>query len=135
MDAPSTLVWEHASGVRAVLDITFAPDTYFRSEFYGGDERVEITGTKGYARCNRISACGIQEPAVVVYRDGEARALHALDDRPPDAFDATASAGIDYLQHGGEPPMLPAVEARRVLAALTAALESSRVGHPVDVPP
>ncbi|HLH29525.1 MAG TPA: Gfo/Idh/MocA family oxidoreductase, partial [Acidimicrobiales bacterium] len=40
MDAPSTLVWEHESGVRSVLDITFAVDTYFRSTHYGGDERV-----------------------------------------------------------------------------------------------
>jgi predicted dehydrogenase len=135
MDAPSTLVWEHANGVRAVLDITFAPDTFFRSEYYGGDERVEVTGTRGYARCNRISAAGVQEPSVVVYRDGESRSLHALDDRPPDAFDATARAGIDFLRHGGEPPLLTATEARGVLAALSAALESSRVGCPIDVPP
>ena len=31
MDAPSTLVWEHDNGVRAVLEISFAIDTYFRS--------------------------------------------------------------------------------------------------------
>jgi predicted dehydrogenase len=135
MDAPSTLVWEHANGVRAVLDITFAPDMFFRSEYYGGDERVEVTGTRGYARCNRISAAGVQEPSVVVYRDGESRSLHALDDRPPDAFDATARAGIDFLRHGGEPPLLTATEARGVLATLSAALESSRVGCPIDVPP
>ena len=53
--------------MRAVLDITFAPDTFFHSDHYTGDERVELTGTKGFVRCNRISACGIQEPSLVVY--------------------------------------------------------------------
>ena len=34
VDTPSTLVWEHDNGVRGVLDITLAPDTYFRSDYY-----------------------------------------------------------------------------------------------------
>jgi len=80
LDAPSTLVWEHENGVRAVLDITFAPDMYFRSDYYTGDERVEVTGRSGFVRLNRISARGIQEPSVEVYREGEIRGYHALPD-------------------------------------------------------
>jgi len=53
MDPPSTFIWEHESGVRGVMDITFSLDQYFRSEWYTGDERVELTGTRGYVRCNR----------------------------------------------------------------------------------
>jgi predicted dehydrogenase len=83
MDAPSTLVWEHENGVRVVLDISFAIDTYFRSTHYGGDERIEVTGSKGFVRCNRVSACGIQEPSVVLYRDGEGSSLPRLGRRAP----------------------------------------------------
>ncbi len=133
MDAPSTLVWEHVNGVRAVLDITFAPDTYFRSDYYGGDERVEVTGTKGFVRCNRISACGIQEPSVVVYAEGETRGYHALDDRPPDAFRAQADHGLAVFREGAAPVMAVA-QAREVLGALIAGLDSARLGHPVDLP-
>jgi predicted dehydrogenase len=61
IDAPSTLVWEHENGVRAVLEISFAVDTYFHSSHYTGDERIEVTGTRGYLRTNRISAQGVQE--------------------------------------------------------------------------
>ena len=97
MDAPSTLVWEHVSGLRAVLDISFAIDTYFRSSHYTGDERIEVTGSRGYVRTNRISAQGVQEPGVVLYRDGEMRAYHALDDRPPDAFRASTAHALALL--------------------------------------
>jgi predicted dehydrogenase len=134
MDAPSTLVWEHVSGVRVVLDISFAIDTYFRSTHYGGDERVEVTGSEGYVRCNRISACGVQEPSVVLYREGEIRAFHALDDAPPDAFAAMAARTVEVFTAGAA-PLLDGSSARHVLVALLAALESNRTGSFVDVDP
>ena len=133
MDAPSTIVWEHHNGVRVVLEISFAIDTYFRSSHYGGDERVEVTGTKGFARCNRISACGIQEPSLVLYRDGEVRGFHALDDRPPDAFAAMAARSVAVFKEGAD-PLMDASVARQVLVTLLAALDSHRLGTPVDVP-
>jgi predicted dehydrogenase len=133
MDAPSTLVWEHVGGERAVLDITFALDMYFRSTHYTGDERVEVTGSRGFVRCNRISACGIQEPSVVVYRDGETRAFHDLDDAPPDAFAAMAAQTASFFRGERPDPVMGGVQGRAVLAALLAALESDRSGIPVDV--
>ena len=73
LDAPATLVWEHHDGLRGVLDLTLAPDTFFRSDYYTCDERVEVTGQRGSVRCNRISSSGRQEPSVEVYREGEVR--------------------------------------------------------------
>ncbi len=133
MDAPSTLVWEHANGVRAVLDITFALDMYFRSSHYTGDERIEVTGTRGYVRTNRISAQGIAEPAVVLYRDGETRAFHDIDDRPPDAFRASTAHGLAWFRGEVAEPVMDPVASRHVLAVLVAALESHACGHAVDV--
>jgi predicted dehydrogenase len=134
LDAPSTLVWEHENGVRGVLDITLAPETYFRSDYYTGDERIEVTGTHGFARVNRISARGIQEPSVVVYRDGEVRAFHALDDSLADGFRASTDHALAWLR-GGEAPTMDGETARRVLAALIAAIDSAALGRPVDVSP
>ena len=133
MDAPSTLVWEHVNGVRAVLDISFAIDTYFRSSHYTGDERIEVTGTRGYVRTNRISAQGIQEPAVVLYRDGETRSFHDLDDRPPDAFRASTEHALAFYRGEVDRAVMDGPSSRHVLAVLMAALESDRCGHPVDV--
>jgi predicted dehydrogenase len=134
MDAPSTLVWEHASGVRGVMDITFAPDTFFKSEHYTGDERVELTGTKGFVRCNRISAQGIQEPSVVVYAEGETRGYHAIPDRLTDSFDASTAHGLAHFR--GEAPdlVMDGETARAVLATLICGLDSSEAGAIADVP-
>jgi predicted dehydrogenase len=132
LDAPSTLVWEHENGVRGVLDITLAPETYFRSDYYTGDERIEVTGTHGFARVNRISARGIQEPSVVVYRDGEVRAFHALDDSLADGFRASTDHALAWLR-GEAAPVMDGETARRVLGALLAAVESAAAGHTVEV--
>lgn len=134
LDAPSTLVWEHVNGVRGVLDITLAPDTYFRSDYYTCDERVEVTAARGYARCNRVSAYGIQEPSVVVYCDGELRGYHALADTPPDAFAASTQHLVDAFTGRDVPLVMDGETAHAVLNALLTALESSRVGMPLDVP-
>jgi predicted dehydrogenase len=136
IDAPATLVWDHANGVRAVLDITLAPEMYFRSDYYGSDERVEVTGSLGYARCNRISARGVQEPSVVVYKgEGEMRALHALDDDPPAAFRAQCAHGVEFFRSGRGTPVLDGATAREILNTLLTALDSSDQGVPLDVPP
>jgi predicted dehydrogenase len=132
IDAPATLVWEHDGGVRGVLDITFAPDTYFRSDYYTGDERIEVTGTRGSARLTRISAKGVQEPAVTVYRDGTTWSYHDLDDSLADGFAASTAHALEWLR-GRSDPVIDATTARRVLRTLLAALDSSARGAPVDV--
>jgi predicted dehydrogenase len=133
LDAPATFVWEHDNDVRVVLDVTLAPEMYFRSDFYADDERVEVTGSRGYVRCNRISGRGIEEPSVVVYRDGEVRQYHALDDQPPDAFVASAANGIEYFRTGHGPLLFDGETSRAILATLLTALESSEQGVPLDV--
>jgi predicted dehydrogenase len=133
MDAPSTLIWEHDNGVRTVLEISFGIDMYFRSSHYTGDERIEVTGTRGYVRTNRISAQGVQEPAVLLYRDGETRELHDLDDRPPDAFRASTDHALAFYRGEAPAPIMGADESHHVLTALVAALESHQLGHAVDV--
>ena len=133
LDAPATFVWEHHNGVRTVLEIVHAADMYFRSDYYADDERIEVTGTRGYVRCNRISGHGVQEPSVVVYRDGEMQQFHALADEPPDAFTASAQNGIDYFRTGAGELLLDAPTARAVLVALLGALESAARGVPVDL--
>jgi predicted dehydrogenase len=134
LDAPSTLVWEHENGVRGVMDVTIAPDTYFRSDYYTCDERIEVTAARGYVRCNRVSACGVQEPSVVVYTEGQTRGYHALPDDPPDAFAAQTRNLVDYCTGATTDLPMDGPTAGAVLNALLTALESARAGRPLDVP-
>jgi predicted dehydrogenase len=128
IDAPAVISWEHENGVRGVWDITLAPDLYLRSDYYTNDERWEVTGTKGYARVNRITGRGIQQPSLEVYRDGELRGYHALDDDWASSFRDSGRHWLRYLRTGEGPLMWSGEEALDVLRFALAAYQSSASG-------
>lgn len=128
VDAPTTILWQHENGIRGVWDITLAPEMYLRSDYYTNDERWEVTGHKGYARVNRCTGRGIQQPSLEVYADGEIRAFHALDDDWGSSFRDSGRHWLRWL-HTGEGPMLwSADDAVNVLRFALAAYESSASG-------
>ena len=128
IDAPSTLAWEHESGIRGVWDITLAPDMYLRSDYYTNDERWEVTGRRGFARVNRCTGRGIQQPSLEVYADGEMHSSHALDDDWASSFRDSGRHWLRWL-HTGEGPMLwSGEEAVAVLRFALAAYASSAAG-------
>jgi predicted dehydrogenase len=47
-----------------------AMDMYLRSDYHTNDEHWEITDSKGYARVNRCTGRGIQQPSLEVYATG-----------------------------------------------------------------
>jgi predicted dehydrogenase len=135
VDAPATVMWEHTSGLRGVLDLTFAPDTYWRSEYYSCDERVEVTGTRGFARVNRVTAHGLQVPAVEVYTDGRLRSYHALADDLASSFAKSTAHVLSWLRTGHGELLLDGEAAREVLSFVLAALQSSVDDRPIMLTP
>jgi predicted dehydrogenase len=128
IDAPSTIVWEHHNGIRGVWDITLAPDLYLRSDYYTNDERWEVTGRKGYARVNRCTGRGVQQPSLEIYAEGEMRGYHALDDDWASSFRDSGRHWLRWL-HTGEGPLLwSGEEAVDVLRFALAAYASSEAG-------
>lgn len=128
VDAPTTIVWEHENGVRGVWDITLAVDMYLRSDYYTNDERWEVTGRRGYARVNRCTARGIQQPSLEVYADGEMRQYHALDDDWASSFRESGRHWLRFLRGSNEPLLWSAEEAVEVLRFALAAYASSEAG-------
>ena len=128
VDAPTTIAWEHDSGVRGVWDITLAPDLYLRSDYYTNDERWEVTGRRGYARVNRCTGRGVQQPSLEVYVDGEMRASHALDDDWGSSFRDSGRHWLRWLRTGAGPLQWSADDAIEVLRFALAAYESSTAG-------
>ena len=139
VDAPSTIIWEHANGVRGVWDITFAVDLFLRSDYYTNDERWEVTGRRGFARVNRCTGRGIQEPSLEVYLDGEMRSYHALSDDWAASFRASGRHWIDVLRRGEGELLWGSTEAVEVLRIALAAYQSDADGgrgvDPHDVQP
>lgn len=128
LDAPTTIVWEHACGVRGVWDITLAVDMYLRSDYYTNDERWEVTGRRGFARVNRCTGRGLQQPSLEVYADGEMRSYHALDDDWASSFRDSGRHWLRWLRVGGGPLLWSAEEAVEVLRLALAAYASSEQG-------
>ncbi len=128
IDAPSTIVWEHENGIRGVWDITIAVDMYLRSDYYTNDERWEITGRRGYARVNRCTGRGIQQPSLEVYSDGEMRSYHALDDDWASSFRDSGRHWLRWLHTADGPMLWSAEEAVDVLRFALAAYASSEAG-------
>jgi predicted dehydrogenase len=128
IDAPTTVVWEHHSGVRGVWDITLAVDMYLRSDYYTNDERWEVTGRRGFARVNRCTARGIQQPSFEVYVDGEMRAQHALDDDWASSFRDSGRHWLRWLRTGEGPLLWSGDEALEVLRVALAAYDSNEHG-------
>ena len=125
IDAPSTVMWTHENGLRGVWDITFAPDMLMKSDYYTNDERFEVTGRKGFVRVNRCTSLGLQQPSVEVYRDGESRNSHALDDDWGSSFDTQTREFYRYLVTGEREAQWNGEEARAVLEFIEAAYESA----------
>jgi predicted dehydrogenase len=133
MDAPTSISWEHTNGIRGVWDITLATDMYLRSDYYTNDERWEVTGRRGYARVNRCTGRGIQQPSLEVYVDGELTSHHDLDDDWGSSFRDSGRHWLRWLHTGDGPLWWSGEEAVDVLRfALAAYASSERGGVGVD---
>jgi predicted dehydrogenase len=128
IDAPTTIVWEHDNGIRGVWDITLAIDMYLRSDYYTNDERWEVTGRQGYARVNRCTGRGIQQPSLEIYSGGEMRSYHALDDDWASSFRDSGRHWLSWLRTGEGPLLWSGAEAVDVLRFALAAYTSSVAG-------
>ena len=128
VDAPTSIVWEHDSGVRGVWDITLAPEMYLRSDYYTNDERWEVTGSRGFSRVNRCTGRGIQQPSLETYVDGEMRTYHALDDDWASSFRDSGRHWLRWLHTGDGPLLWDADEAVDVLRFALAVYASSAAG-------
>ena len=101
---------------------------YLRSDYYTNDERWEVTGRRGYARVNRCTGRGIQQPSLETYVDGEMRTFHALDDDWASSFRDSGRHWLRWLRTGEGPLWWSAEEAVDVLRFALAVYASSAAG-------
>ena len=74
-----------------------------RSKYYASDDRIEIHGTEGIIWVNRCTGVLLDEPALVLYRDGETRAWHDIPSDWAESFRLGAHDFIDALIEGRQP--------------------------------
>jgi len=133
IDAPSTVMWRHTSGLQGTWDVTFAPDMLMRSRYYSNDERFEVVGRKGWAKVHQCTARGLHVPSLETYVDGVVTGHHELDDDWASSFRDQTRHLLRVLRTGEGDLLWSGDDAREVLAFTLAALESSRRNAPVQV--
>ena len=77
-----------------------------------GDHRPQ-----GYARVNRCTGRGIQQPSLEVYADGEMRSYHALDDDWASSFRDSGRHWLRWLRTGEGPLLWSGEEASTFCAS------------------
>lgn len=125
LDSPSVVTWQYADGAVGTFEATFSPELKLHGKYYGQDDVIEVTGTKGVLWVTRGHGRMLDVAPVVLYRDG--RTTH-VDDVDPDwgtSFVASGQNFVDALLHGGA-PVLTGEQGRELLRFSLAAHESAR---------
>ncbi|HVU74999.1 MAG TPA: Gfo/Idh/MocA family oxidoreductase [Mycobacteriales bacterium] len=131
-ETPSVMLFEYARpGLLGSMDVTYAPDMYIRSRYYGADEFVEIQGTEGFIWVTRHTGEMLDLPPLMLYRGKEMTSFADVDGDWGVGFDDAAKHFVDNLLQGTTPDMRPEL-AERVLQLCFAVYQASAEQRRVD---
>lgn len=133
VDAPATLVWRHRDPpIHAMWDVSLAMQMKVRTDYYASHEQFEIQGESGIITVNRCSDRMLDEPALELYRDGETRAWHDIEDDWGESFRLSTLHFVDVLKGRAPQQVLTGEEGRRVIELFQLFEQSSRTGRRVS---
>jgi len=134
IDGPAFISWKYAGDPPRFgsWEVIASLGMRVRSKYYASDDRLEIHGTEGIIWVNRCTGKLLDEPSVVLYRDGETRAFHDVEADWGESFRLGGIDFVDALLEGREPPQ-NLEEARRTLAFALAAGRSAAEGREVPL--
>jgi len=130
-DGPAMITWKYAGVPKfGSWEVIASIGMRVRSKYYASDDRMEIHGTEGIIWVNRCTGLLLDEPALVVYRDGETRAWH---DIPTDWAESFRLAGYEFIEAliEGRQPQQNIPDARETLRFAIAANLAAREGREV----
>jgi predicted dehydrogenase len=134
IDGPALITWKYAGDPPRFgsWEVIASVGMRVRSAYYVSDDRLEIHGSEGIVWVNRCTGQLLEEPSVVLYREGETRAFHDL---PTDWAESFRRGGRDFVDAllEGRAPEQSAADARRTLAFALAAARSDAEGREVAV--
>ena len=103
-DGPALVGWKYEGVPKfGSWEVIASVGMRVRSRYYASDDRIEIHGSDGILWINRCTGQLLDEPALVLYRDGETRAWHDLPTDWAESFRLGAHDFIDALRTGRQP--------------------------------
>jgi predicted dehydrogenase len=131
IDAPAVIMFQfEAPRCYGVFDVEHTPKMRIRSQYYADDDRVEIIGEQGILFINRYTAKTVDLPPLMLFKDGETRAVPLEATEWHDSFISATQDGIEQLKAGGQ-PRLDGPTGKAVLQFALAALQSAETGQEV----
>jgi predicted dehydrogenase len=134
IDAPALISWRYAGDVPRFgsWEVIASLGMRVRSQYYVSDDRMEIHGSDGILWINRCTGQLLDEPSLVLYRDGETRAFHDLETDWAASFRIAGEAFVDALL-AGRAPAQDLADARLTLAFALAAARSAEQNREVQL--
>ncbi len=132
-EAPTAAFWEYGrDDLLGMMEVTYAPGMYIRSDYYGADEFFEIQGTEGFIWVTRCTGKMLDMPAVVLYgADGTTTSFANVDADWASGFRGASAHFVDSLIAGTQPDMT-GEQAIDVLRLCFAVYEASNTRRAVD---
>jgi predicted dehydrogenase len=132
-EAPTAALWEYArDDLLGLMEVTYAPQMFIRSGYYGADEFFEIQGTDGFVWVTRYTGEMLDLPPVMLYgSDGTTTSYAALDADWANSFGRSAGHFVDSLLAGTQPDMTGEL-AIKTLQLCFAVYQASNTRLPVD---
>ncbi len=103
-DGPALITWKYAGVAKfGSWEVVASIGMRIRSQYYASDDRIEIHGVEGIIWVNRCTGALLDEPPLVLYRDGETRAWHDIPSDWAESFRVGVREFVDALLEGRQP--------------------------------
>ncbi len=134
IDSPAAVMWKYKSPrTYGTMDVTYSREGEFHSDYYAADERIEITGDKGYIWINQCTAKALRDEAsVVTYIEGELKEYRNIESDWQASFDRGIEQFAESILHGTE-PVLTGEKAKYIQRFATAVHVSAERGSEVTL--
>ncbi|HVT78060.1 MAG TPA: hypothetical protein VHD87_13580, partial [Acidimicrobiales bacterium] len=133
-EAPTAAIWEYQRpSLLGMMEVTYAPEMFIRSRYYGADEFFEIQGTEGFIWVTRATGEMLDLAPVVHYaKDGTQTNYDALDADWLTGFRGASHHFVDALVAGTRPVDMTPDAAIAALQLCFAVYQASNERAPVD---
>jgi predicted dehydrogenase len=133
-DGPALISWRYEGSPARYgsWEVIASLGMQVRSRYYVSDDRLEVHGTEGILWVNRCTGKLLEEPALVLYREGETRAFHDLPVDWAESFRLGTRDFVDALLEG-RPCHQDLADARKTLAFALAAARSADEAREVEL--
>lgn len=126
LDAPAVIMWKYkGKGKYGMMDGTYSPEMEINSKYYASDNRVEITGSKGYIWVTRCTGQLIDIAPLILYRDRRVTCFDNIEKEWEASFINSTNNFINCILKDEE-PRLSGEEGKKVLQFALAVHKSAR---------